>query len=138
MSKLIARHCSKCKTYQSIEWTDQQEFHCPECKEEWGHVHNLEDMFDRCPICPCRQFYLSKDFNQLMGCAVMLCGIVLVPWTYGLSLPVFAGIDWLLHKRVPYLINCYRCGCEFHGFDDQHKRFKPFLHHIGLKYDKYR
>ncbi len=68
----------------------------------------------------------------------MLAGIVLVPWTYGLSLPVFAGVDWLLHKRVPFILNCYRCGCEFHGFDSEHSRFKPFLHHIGLKYDKYR
>ena len=67
----------------------------------------------------------------------MIVGIVLVPLTYGLSLPVFALIDWFLHKRVPTIINCYKCGCEFRGFKNEEK-FKPFLHHIGLKYDKYR
>ena len=67
----------------------------------------------------------------------MLAGIILVPWTYGLSLPFFALIDWVLHKRVPTLVNCYKCGTEFRGFPVL-KHFKAFMHHIGLKYDKYR
>ena len=67
----------------------------------------------------------------------MVVGIVLVPLTYGLSLPVFALVDWILHKKVPTLINCYKCGAEFREFPNK-KGFKPFLHHIGLKYDKYR
>ena len=64
-------------------------------------------------------------------------GIVLVPWTFGLSLPVFALLDWLLYRRVPSVIVCYKCGGEFYNFQTV-KIFKPFLHHIGLKYDKYR
>ena len=64
-------------------------------------------------------------------------GIVLVPKTYGLSLPVFAFIDWLIYKFVPTIVACYRCGSEFRGFETP-KQFKPFMHHIGLKYDKYR
>ena len=68
----------------------------------------------------------------------MLVGIVLVPFTYGLSLPVFALVDWFLAKRVEPLINCYKCGSEFRGFTDEVKQFKPFLHHVGLKYGKYR
>lgn len=67
----------------------------------------------------------------------MLIGILLVPLTYGLSLPVFALVDWLLHRKVPTIINCYKCGTEFRGFKNE-KSFKPFLHHIGLKYDKFR
>jgi len=67
----------------------------------------------------------------------MIVGISLVPFTYGLSLPVFALIDWYLHKKIPTIINCYKCGCEFRGFANK-KKFKSFLHHIGLKYDKYR
>lgn len=65
----------------------------------------------------------------------MLVGIVLVPWTYGLSLPVMALIDFLLSRRVDDVINCYRCGCEFRNIPTE-KTFKPFMHHIGLKYDK--
>ncbi|MBP9853272.1 MAG: hypothetical protein KBD53_00215 [Candidatus Omnitrophica bacterium] len=138
MKKVISRHCPACQKYGQIEWLDQKEFFCPGCNTKWGEVQNQADFFDRCPMCPCRQFYLSKNFNQMAGCLIMLCGIVAVPWTYGLSLPFFALVDWLLFKKVPYVINCYRCGCEFSGFEADMGRFKPFLHHIGLKYDKFR
>ena len=137
-TKKICRHCPKCKQYGELEYKGQTEFYCPQCGEKWGEVKNQKNFFDYCPMCPARQFYLSKNFNQFVGCLIMGIGIVLVPWTYGLSLPVFALVDWLLHKRTANLINCYRCGTSFAGFTEEEKRFKPFLHHIGLKYDKYR
>jgi hypothetical protein len=80
---------------------------------------------------------VDKDFNQVLGFVVMGVGIVLVPKTYGLSLPVFALIDWLIYRQVPKLVACYRCGGEFRGFAIP-PQLKPFMHHIGLKYDKYR
>lgn len=67
----------------------------------------------------------------------MSVGIGLVPWTYGLSLPIFALIDWLFYRKVPMMAHCYRCGAEFRNFSYP-KRLKQFMHHIGLKYDKYR
>ncbi len=138
MSKIIARQCPSCKKYTQIIWNNETELRCLECQTKWGEVKNTNDIFDQCPICPCRQFYLSKNFNQLLGCLIMGMGIIAVPWTYGLSLPFFALIDWLLFKKVPYVINCYQCGCQFEGFKEETQRFKPFLHHIGLKYDKFR
>ena len=133
----IARHCPHCKEYQQVEISPSKDLSCPHCQNEWGKIGTLEAIFDSCPICQCRQFYTSKDFNQALGCSIMLVGIILVPWTYGLSLPVFALVDWLLHKKVPTIINCYRCATEFRDIPC-HKPLKPFLHHIGLKYDKYR
>jgi hypothetical protein len=138
VSRTLAQKCPQCKSYASINWGPHLKLSCPKCSHTWGETSQNKDAFDKCPACGCRQFYLSKDFNQLLGCLIMLTGIVLVPWTYGLSLPVFALVDWILHKRVAALLNCYRCGLEFHGFKDEEKRFKPFMHHIGLKYDKYR
>ena len=110
---------------------------CSHCQKEWGKVEKAETIFDRCPICTCRQFYTDKDFNQIIGFAIMGVGIVLVPLTYGLSLPVFALIDWIIYKKVPKLVACYRCGSEFRGFPIP-DRLKNFMHPIGLKYDKYR
>ena len=136
--KSISRHCPQCKQYATIEMHEQSALVCPQCSHSWGKADTLSEMFDYCPVCQCRQFYTSKDFNQFAGCLIMLVGIVLVPFTYGLSLPVFALGDWLLVKRVEALINCYKCGSEFRGFTGEIKRFKPFIHHIGLKYDKYR
>lgn len=136
MKPRIAFKCRRCSEFAEVDITGGH-FSCPACGQHAGKAEITEKIFDACPLCGCKQFYLSKNFNQFTGCLIMFCGIVLVPVTYGLSLPVFALIDWLLYKRVPTIANCYKCGCEFHNFP-QAKRFKPFMHHIGLKYDKYR
>ena len=137
MNRSIAYHCIQCNKYGEVTISSKTTLSCPHCHNKWGKVEDLSLIFEYCPICRCRQFYTSKDFNQFMGCLIMVIGIILVPFTYGLSLPAFALIDWCLHKRVPTIINCYKCGCEFREFKNERK-FKPFLHHIGLKYDKYR
>ncbi len=137
MKPTIGRHCPKCNYFSSLE-AHQGNYSCPNCTQHWGKLENLDNLFDEgCPFCPCRQFYLSKNFNQALGCAVMFLGIIFVPWTYGLSLPFFWLIDLVLYKRVKSIVNCYRCGTEFHNFNYP-KRLKTFMHHIGLKYDKYR
>jgi len=133
----LAHYCGNCKKYGEVQLSGHQDIFCPNCQVSWGNISELSSIFEYCPICQCRQFYTSKDFNQFIGCLIMLIGIGLVPFTYGLSLPVFALIDWILHRKVPTIINCYKCGSEFRGFKNK-KEFKPFLHHIGLKYDKFR
>ncbi len=133
----MARFCDKCRKYTLSTVSEAVALKCIHCHQEWGTVSSIEQIFDRCPVCTCRQFYTDKDFNQVIGFAVMGVGIVLVPFTYGLSLPVFALIDWIIYKRVSRLVACYRCGTEFRGFTIP-ERLKPFMHHIGLKYDKYR
>jgi hypothetical protein len=133
----ISRFCPNCKKYARLEVTDQMLLKCSHCQNEWGKIEKADQVFDRCPICTCRQFYVDKDFNQIIGFGVMAIGIVLVPKTYGLSLPVFALIDWLIYRQVPKLVACYRCGSEYRGFSIP-PQLKPFMHHIGLKYDKYR
>ncbi len=133
----ISRFCDQCKKYARLELSPDSTLICPHCQTEWGKVDRVETILDRCPLCTCRQFYTDKDFNQVLGFVIMGVGIVLVPITYGLSLPVFALIDWLIYRKVPKLVACYRCGSEYRGLSDSN-RFKPFIHHIGLKYDKFR
>lgn len=137
LARSIARFCDHCKQYGKVTLREHGSLSCPKCQRAWGSLTTFNAVFDQCPVCGCRQFYLSKDFNQFLGCLIMLVGIILVPFTYALSLPVFALIDWFLHRKVPTIINCYKCGSEFHGFSNT-RGFRPFLHHIGLKYDKYR
>jgi len=131
----IARYCGNCKKYGEVELRNQKTIICPHCQDAWGELEGLSSIFERCPVCHCRHFYTSKDFNQFLGCAIMVVGIILMPLTYNLSLPVFALIDWILHKRVPTIINCYQCTSEFRGMTND-KGLKPFMHHIGVKYDK--
>ena len=133
----ISRFCDHCKKYTVNHIQDGADLKCMHCQHLFGKIETITNVLDRCPVCTCRQFYTDKDFNQVIGFAVMGVGIVLVPFTFGLSLPVFALIDWIIYKKVPKLVACYRCGSEFRGFPIP-ERFKPFIHQIGLKYDKYR
>ncbi len=131
----ISRACGSCKKFSQVILSENQSVICPQCSKEWGKLDAIEKVFDHCPICGCRQFYLQKDFNQALGCFIMFIGIVLVPWTYGLSLPVFALFDWILHRRVPSIVVCYKCLSEFRGCKIP-SHLKPFMHHIGTRYDK--
>ena len=132
---IITFWCEDCKKNSQLEAQSGLHLACSSCQKPKGSIQKLESVFESCPVCGCNQFYTQKDFNQAAGCLVMLAGICLVPFTYGLSLPFFAGIDWLLYKRVPTMVVCYRCGSEFRGFPIP-KHFKQFMHHIGVKYDK--
>ncbi len=133
----ISQFCPKCRTYGRMDASDGQVLVCPHCQNALGHIKSVEHIFDQCPICQGRQFYIDKDFNQIIGWIFMGIAIILVPFTYGLSLAVFAAIDFLLRKRIRNMVVCYKCGAEYRGFVIP-GHFKIFMHHIGLKYDKYR
>lgn len=136
MKQTITFRCDVCKKSSEMD-TCPGDLTCPHCTRKRGAIESIEAIFHQCPICECRQFYLSKDFNQALGFIFIGVGIVLVPWTYGLSLPVFALMDWFLYKRVPTIANCYRCRSLFRGFEVPN-HFQPFDHHTALQYEKYR
>ena len=127
--------CKDCKKYSQAQVGPGTHLACPLCLRPLGSIQDTESIFNSCPVCKCDRFYTQKDFNQAIGCLIVFLGIVLVPMTYGLSLPVFAAIDWLFYRKVPTMVICYRCGSEFRGFAIP-EHFKPFMHHIGVKYDK--
>lgn len=137
MKMTVGQNCPECRAYQLAALAENSDVVCPGCQKRWGRCGNFKDVFERCVLCGCRQFYRQKDFNQALGCLIMGIGIVLVPVTYGLSLPVFALIDWILYKRIPAMVVCYQCGAEFRGLPVP-DRLKQFMHHIGMKYDRKR
>ena len=141
--KTISWDCPHCKKVALVQ-AKAGALVCPHCNENCGRlgplgerVDNEEHFPEACPRCSCTQFYLVKDFNQALGCTMMLIAIVLVPKTYGLSLVGMWLIDLLLFKRIPSAALCYRCGAEFRGFKLP-EHIKPFIHHIGVKYDRKR
>jgi len=136
VKQTIRFQCDRCKQPCEVEALPG-DLLCPHCETQRGKIENFDAIFNQCPVCACRQFYLSKDFNQLLGCLVVAIGIVLVPWTYGLSLPVLALIDWMLYRRVPTVLNCYHCGSLFKGFETP-KHLKPFSHPLAMQYERFR
>lgn len=130
----ISFECVSCKKLNVVDLAASEKLCCVQCAKTWPDT-NINSIFDSCPLCQCNQFYTQKDFNRGLGCLIMLVGIILVPFTYGLSLPVFFGFDWLLQKRIPTMVVCYRCGAEFRRFSIP-AGLKEFMHHIGEKYER--
>ena len=125
--------CPGCSQHLTVSALEAEQLSCPGCQTQIPF--NKKNLFEICPLCECRQFYIQKDFNQAVGCLIMLVGIGLVPKTYGLSLPVVCLFDWLLYRKVATIVLCYRCGAEYRGFPIP-PQFKTFRHPIGVKYDK--
>lgn len=70
----------------------------------------------RCPRCGCPDLYRQRDFNRRLGIGLIVCGAVLAPFTHYLSLPVFAGIDFLIYYLVPDVVICYHCQAALRGY----------------------
>ncbi len=136
MKREIQHQCDGCQKDFCVEISSDNKIVCPHCSKSWL-AQATEIFFEHCSFCRCRQFYVKKDFNQALGCLIMVIGISLVPVTYGLSLVFFSALDWLLYRRVKDVIVCYQCGAGFKGFGAP-EHLKPFLHHIGEKYERLR
>ncbi|MFQ6674719.1 MAG: hypothetical protein ACE5LH_00090 [Fidelibacterota bacterium] len=130
----IGKECSACGRYYR-EPVREGEILCPHCGKERVTVSSSEWTFSRCPHCRTRKFYRRKDFNQVLGCLIVLLGAVLVPFTYGVSLPVLILADWILYRRVPDVVVCYRCGAEFRGFRSVPETIGKFDHHTAELYE---
>lgn len=85
----------------------------------------LKEALARCPQCGYAYLYIRKDFNKLLGCAIIAVGALLSPKTMGISLAVCALIDAVLYKRLRNITACYICGTEFRDYavNPAHKEF---------------
>ena len=120
--------CEVCK----IEKSFSEAIQCNECNEPNLFKENLN--FTVCPICGCKDLYRKKDFNQALGCIIILIGAIFVPLTYGISLLLLSLLDFLLYKRVKDSIECYGCKSEYKNIDVPTK-IKSFDHHKAELYE---
>ena len=93
---------------------------------------------EACPLCGCEHLYRQRDFNRALGCILVLIGIVLVPWTYGLSLIVLSGVDLLIYYLLPFAVVCYKCDTVYRDARPAGARQGEFdlLKHDVVKYGK--
>lgn len=131
----VSKECDVCSKYYGTE-ADGTVVLCPQCGEEELSVFSGDWPFKRCPCCESHKFYRRKDFNQIIGCLIILVGAIFVPFTYGLSLIALSLLDYLLYRKVPELLICYKCGAEFRGFGPLPEDVAVFDHHIGELYEK--
>ena len=128
--------CDQCSLSQRTTPTRDGLLVCGQCDRVW-QLASSEQVLNKCAICGCTRFFAQKDFNRGVGCVVMLAGAVLVPVTYGVSLPVCALVDWLLYRKVPDMAVCYLCQAEYRGFA-MPQRLMAYRHHMAEGFEKRR
>ena len=137
MSELkVIYQCPTCKKDACVDRdiNSIEPLHCEGCSKSWDLTPFQKD-FDHCPICDCKAFYIQKSIHPWLMWGGLSLAIVLVPKTYGLSLPVLWLLDLAIHKKIPNLLVCYRCRASFQGLIVP-ERFKQFQHWVGDKYEQ--
>ena len=93
---------------------------------------------DQCSRCKSTAFYVQKDFDQRLGCAILALGAalaLLAAWRFGgiWLVPVllaFAAIDFVLARRVPPVVICYRCDTEYRDVPEP-RSYRPYDPHVA-------
>lgn len=119
-----------------------EQIRCPNCGDlrainldAWPEA--APDTVTRCPICDCQHLYKQRDVNRALGCLVIAIGAALVPWTYGLSLVILAGVDLVVYLRLKEKVVCYKCDTVYRDAQPRPGQGEfDLLKHDVLKYGK--
>ncbi len=114
---------------------------CPNCGVERPVAEDgwsaADRTVERCPLCASEHLYQQRDFNRTLGCLLILIGIVLVPWTYGLSLVVLSAVDLVIYYMLPFAPVCYRCDTVYRDARPTGRQGEfDLLKHDVVKYGK--
>ena len=136
----VRTQCRSCGLpFPAVLSPETVELSCPACetarpvsREGW-----TETAVEVCPLCGCRHLYRQRDFNRALGCLLVVAGAALVPWTFGLSLPVFGLVDLWLYRRLKDAVVCYRCDTVYRdAVPGPRQGDFDLLKHDVLKYGK--
>lgn len=110
--------CQHCRKFQVTHIAaGKSTLACAECGknliEYMTEATRREDGIEQCPVCGAAHTYRQKDFNRKIGIALVILGVGLAYFTYGISLVAVTLIDWLLVRRVGEVGCCYQCGAQF-------------------------
>lgn len=129
----VAIECDQCSHYQRYPALADGSLTCPQCDHEHGKIPATWTTADDCPLCGCRHLYRRKDFNQLVGLALIVAGAGLgIAISYWFLL-LFTLLDLALYRWVAEVAVCHRCEAEYRGaagIDD----LPLFTHHTAEIY----
>jgi hypothetical protein len=85
-----------------------------------------KERVDVCSRCSSTALFTQKDFDQRLGCVILVAGAALalgVSWRFGgiwfvPVLLVVAAADLVLARRVKPVVICYRCDTEYRDAPD--------------------
>lgn len=114
----ITASCPTCSSLQTMEFLGAQSVcKCSGCAGDLlphatpGFLENKS--LTQCPLCGAAHLYRRKDFNQKLGIGLIVLGVALAYFTYGISLLLVTLIDFFLFKRIKEVGVCYQCGALF-------------------------
>ena len=145
----IRRYCPSC--FQRVDLADASAASaaCVRCGAAWAFaptpLETGSNRVDRCGFCSNRAFFVQRDFDQRIGCAIMAASLGLalgIGWKYGwiYFTPVLLAtvlVDWLLAWRIGPVTICYRCDAEYRDVE-ANPRHKPYDPHVAERYGKVR
>ena len=141
----VRRYCPSCLRRTELDDAKPSDGSCESCGTAWRFDPTAEEQtanrVDRCGFCGNRAFFVQRDFDQRIGCAVMAGSLALalaVGWKFGwiYFTPVLLAtvlIDWILAFRIGPVTICYRCDAEYRDAA-ANPRHKPYDPHIAERY----
>lgn len=130
----VAVECDDCGQYYRQKAVLAQEVTCSQCGISPGTIPSAWTLEKGCPVCGCRHLYRRKDFNQLLGLALVALGAVLGVLISYWFLLAFSLLDLMIYHRVADLAACYRCAAELRGVEDA-ALLEVFDHHTAEIYE---
>ena len=139
----IRTQCKSCGLpFRDVLTRHTEVVDCPGCGESRavdlaGWPEDAPETVTFCPVCACKHLYRQRDVNRGFGCLLVAIGAVLVPWTYGLSLVLLAGVDFWLYFKLGQSVVCYRCDTVYRDARPGPRQGEfDLLKHDVLKYGK--
>jgi DNA-directed RNA polymerase subunit RPC12/RpoP len=118
---------------------------CAKCGDEWSYSPDETGRagapVERCGSCGGRAFFVQRDFDQRIGCAIMALSIAAAfwaGWKFGWIwfTPVLLAtvlIDWTLAVTIKPVTICYRCDAEYRAMP-LNPRHRPYDPHVAERY----
>ena len=96
---------------------------------------------EKCGFCGNRAFFVQRDFDQRIGCAIMAVSIATAifvgsRWGWIWFTPVLLAtvlIDWVLAATIGPVTICYRCDAEYRDVAGN-LRHRPYDPHVAERY----
>ncbi len=137
---LIRFHCPTDKCVAIIEYepleTCGETMECPRCHVQHPITitESVRDrqMVDACVVCGCREFFIRKDFPQMLGLAVVVVFGVAAIYFFSKSVIVAWGIlaaavvvDLVIYYFTKTVTTCYNCRADY-------RKYTPNPDHEGF------
>jgi len=139
----VRGHCPRCVRAVDRDGAAPAAGECVRCHEPWTYraPENAGAAVERCGFCGNRAFFVQRDFDQRIGCAIMALSIAAALFV-GAKLgwiwftPVLLAtvlIDWGLALVIKPVTICYRCDAEYRQVP-LNPRHRPYDPHVAERY----